>query len=114
MATERDGVACDALGCLARTKGNLSIADVMRPEALAEDCRTAEIVVSEVPVRGLCKGPRLVIGPRDLSRSNGVAIWLGSNIHWQSVEQARGRRPWSAQARPWRDQYRRRRPTSLP
>ena len=114
VATERDGVACDALGCLARTKGNLSIADVMRPEALAEDCRTAEIVVSEVPVRGLCKGPRLVIGPRDLSRSNGVAIWLGSNIHWQSVEQARGRRPWSAQARPWRDQYRRRRPTSLP
>ena len=114
VATDRDGVACDALGCIATTKGHVLVASVMRPEALAEDCRNVDVIVSAIPVRVPCDGPRLVIGPRELSQGNGIAIWLDSKIRWQSVEQSRGRRPWSAKAKPWSGQYRRSRPTSLP
>ncbi len=111
IATPADGVHCEALGCIARTASGLLIADVARVDALAEDCATVSILVSAVPARRKCAGPKLVIDRFDVARSNGYAVWLGPPLRVETVEQARGSRPWSAQPKP---QYRRIRPTSLP
>ena len=111
VATPADGVRCDALGCIAQTPGGLLIADVARIDALAEDCASATIVVSAVPTRRRCIGPKLVIDRFDVARSNGFAVWLGPPLRLETVEQDRGLRPWSAQPKP---QYRRISPTSLP
>jgi len=109
VAAPADGVRCDALGCIARTTGGLIVADTGRIDALAEDCATATIVVSAVPARRACSGPRLVIDRFAIARSNGFAVWFGPPLRVESVEQGRGVRPWSA-----RLQYRRISPTSLP
>jgi competence protein ComEC len=114
VASPADGVNCDALGCIATTSGGLIVADVLRPESLAEDCAIATIVVSAAPVRDGCPGPKLVIETREVSRSNGYAVWLEPHLRYQSVEQDRGRRPWSARSNVRRTQYRLIRPTSLP
>jgi competence protein ComEC len=96
IATREDGVRCDALGCIARMASGAIVANVLRIEAAAEDCAKATIVVSVVPLGEDCKGPILVIGRSDVSRSNGYAIWLGRHLRVETVEQVRGHRPWSA------------------
>ena len=112
VAGRSDGVSCDALGCIAAARGGMKVADVLRPEALPEDCAYADIVVSAVRTRRLCRGPKLVIDPLDVSRTAGYAVWFSPALRVETVEAARGVRPWSMPAR--RDQYRRIRPTSLP
>jgi competence protein ComEC len=114
VATPADGVRCDPLGCIARTASGLIIANVSRVDALAEDCAAAAIVVSAVPTHRHCNGPRLVIDRFDVARDNGHAVWLGPPLRVETVEQDRGSRPWSAQPKPRRPQYRRISPTSLP
>jgi competence protein ComEC len=114
VASPADGVNCDALGCIAKTSAGLIVADVLRPESLAEDCASASIVVTVAPVRGACSGPKLVIAARDVLRANGYAIWLAPRIRYQTVEQARGRRPWSVQREFGKPQYLRISPTSFP
>jgi competence protein ComEC len=112
VATEVDGVRCDAYGCIARTATGLTIANVLRIDAFKEDCAANTIVVTAIPSRGRCKGPQLVIDRFDVARTNGYAIWLGPPLKIETVEEDRGVRPWSA--RPRQTQYRRIRPTSLP
>lgn len=114
VASDTDGVACDAFGCIATASGGMIVANVFRTEALAEDCNNAMVVISSVRVRSACTHPKLVVDSRDILRSNGISIWLQPALRWQSVEQARGLRPWSEQVRAKGIQYRRRRPTSLP
>jgi competence protein ComEC len=114
VATKRDGVSCDSLGCIAKTSYGSRIAFVLKPEAFAEDCSAAVVVISAVPVRHACQGPEFVADIFDVARSNGYAIWLGPPIVSETVEHYRGARPWSAPTKPRRAQYRRISPTSLP
>ncbi len=114
IASAADGVNCDASGCIAKTSRNVILANVLRPESLAEDCTVATVVVSAAPVRGSCVGAKFVIEARDVSRANGYAVWLGPSIRYQTVEETRGRRPWSAPVDRRRTQYRRISPTSFP
>jgi len=72
------------------------IAAPSRIDALAEDCANARIVVSAVPARRFCKGPKLVIDRIDIARAGGYAVWLGEPLRVETVEAERGRRPWSA------------------
>jgi competence protein ComEC len=112
VATRTDGISCDALGCIAVTRAGVKVANILRLEALPEDCDYADIVISALPVRSACHGPKLVIDSRDVARSNGYAVWFTLELRSETVEEARGQRPWSAPPR--RSQYRRIRPTSLP
>jgi competence protein ComEC len=112
LATPADGVRCDAYGCIARTASGLAIANVFRVDAFREDCAANTILVTAIPTRRRCQGPQLVIDRFDVARTNGYAIWLGSPLKVETVEEYRGVRPWSA--RPRQTQYRRIRPTSLP
>jgi competence protein ComEC len=96
VATRADGVRCDAFGCIARAGSSAVVAIVLRIDALAEDCAIATIVVSAVPLGERCKGPQLAIDSHDVARTNGYAIWLDRPLRIKTVEQHRGRRPWSA------------------
>lgn len=46
-ASLRDGVACDAIGCIARLPDGTMIAMPLAAEAFEEDCRKAALVVSQ-------------------------------------------------------------------
>lgn len=88
-------LSCDGLGCLYRIGGKL-IALAARGEALVEDCQTADIVISAVPVRRACPSPGLVIDRFDLWRNGAYALWFGPGgaVRVESVNAKRGERPW--------------------
>ncbi|MGA9794190.1 MAG: ComEC/Rec2 family competence protein, partial [Rhizomicrobium sp.] len=94
---------CDALGCITRAHGQ-TIATSFRMDALREDCATADIVISAVPTRGTCLGPKLVIDRFAIARNGAYAIWLGAAVRSQSAQEARGIRPWSEPPR-WRRRF---------
>lgn len=104
FATGADGsLRCDADGCTARLKGWL-IALPRREAALAEDCRTADIVVAPFPVRQRCPAARLVIDRFDLWRQGAHALYLKgeggpsfSRLEVQHVAGQRGAKPWLPQ-----------------
>lgn len=99
IASEKNGVRCDAEGCIARLPDGTRLAAVARGDALREDCANADIVISAIDSRALCKGPKLVIDRFDVLRDGAYAIWLGRQISVETVQDARGDRPWSRA--PW-------------
>jgi competence protein ComEC len=113
VATRKDGVSCDAYGCIARGRDGTLIAAVARVDALPEDCAAAIILVSAVPAGRDCTGPKLVIDKFSVADAGGYAVWFGDEMQIETVEGERGQRPWSLPPRK-RSQYRRIKPTSLP
>ncbi len=93
---------CDLLGCIYQPtdRPDMRIALVRAPDALAEDCARADIVISAVPTFGRCRGPGLVIDRFDLWRGGAHAVWLDDQgARARSVAQDQGTRPWSLYAR---------------
>ena len=95
------GLSCDPLGCKAD-----GIAVILRHEALEEDCRRAEIVLSAVTVsrqarRRYCTQEALIVDRQRLRRLGAHAIRLtpGGPVIETDWDQ-RGRRPWVALAGP--------------
>jgi competence protein ComEC len=80
---------CDGFGCVARVDGRL-LAVGRRPEAAAEDCARAAIVISAAD-HVLCPAALLAAGRQALAHDQGYAI-TGSRV--QSVRAWRGMRPW--------------------
>jgi competence protein ComEC len=95
VGSAADGVRCDAAGCVAKAANGMVLATPFRLDALAEDCAVAQIVVSAVPMRGACSGPKRVIDRFDVARNGATAIWLGGNVEVETVRGVRGDRPWS-------------------
>jgi competence protein ComEC len=91
-------LACDSLGCLYRSHGRL-IALAQEPAALAEDCQTADIVVSVDSIRLDCPRPLARIDWRDRRRNGAYAIWIADDGGFKivAVDDLRGRRPWVRQ-----------------
>jgi competence protein ComEC len=88
--------ACDTMGCILTRAGH-TVALARAPEAIEEDCRAADLVVSYPRVEW-CPGATPLIGPRALRRAGGLAIWLEpAGIEMLTVREARGERPWSRQ-----------------
>lgn len=102
-----DGVLrCDEDGCTARLKGWL-IAVPRNAATAAEDCRHADIVLANFPLRGRCAAARVVVDRFDVWRRGAHAIYLperqGSGAGWPevvSVADERGRKPWAKTIRP--------------
>jgi len=105
MAEAKDGVRCDAMGCVARGPGGLRVAAVARTDALREDCTEADIVISAVPTRGMCNRSKLIIDRIDVARHGAYAVWFGRQIVLKTVQELRGTRPWSRA--PWQRRGRR-------
>ncbi|MBU6298547.1 MAG: ComEC/Rec2 family competence protein [Alphaproteobacteria bacterium] len=96
VGTPEQGVRCDAYGCIAKARDGTLVAAPSRIDALAEDCSNANIVISAVPTRRFCKGSALVIDRFDVAHNGGYAIWLGDELRVETVEERRGRRPWTS------------------
>lgn len=85
---------CDPVGCIYRA-GDHVVAVALRGEALLEDCRLADVVVSLAPVRGACASAHTLIDRFDLWREGAHAVWLiPGQARVESVAVARGDRPW--------------------
>ena len=85
---------CDALGCVYRAS-NHAVAVAFRGEALLDDCRLADVVISLVPVRGVCPSAGTLIDRFDLWRDGAHAVWLNADrVRVENVADARGARPW--------------------
>jgi competence protein ComEC len=86
------GMRCDGVGCV--LPGKLLVAVSQRPEALAEDCARARVVVSAAQAI-TCKGPAVVIDQDSAAVGEGWRITLSSPPTAQSVRDERGDRPWA-------------------
>ncbi len=93
--TSADGaLSCDGLGCLYRARDR-TVALLRDPQALDEDCRTADLVISPEPTRRRCRSPTPIIDRFDLWRGGAHAIWLDPDrITIETVGTWRGDRPW--------------------
>jgi len=92
---EDQSLDCDNLGCIYMISGR-KVALVHDVGAIEEDCRSAEIVISTVPVRQPCKTPSIVIDRFDLWRKGAHALWFDENgqVRIETVNGNRGKRPW--------------------
>jgi competence protein ComEC len=82
------------MGCVLTRAGH-TVALARRPEAIEEDCRAADLVVSYPRVEW-CPGATPLIGPGALRRAGGLALWLEpTGIEMLTVREARGERPWT-------------------
>ena len=99
----REGVACDRLGCILKTKSGLMVAHIRDPAAFIEDCRRADIVLTPLRAPDSCAA-KLVIDGRATARRGAHAVYLegpdktpAETVHivtaWPDI-----RRPW--QGRP--------------
>jgi competence protein ComEC len=97
----REGpMRCDGLGCVFQTNGK-TVALMRRPEAMQDDCRRADVLVSLVPLRGACPRPLAVVDRFDLWQEGAHAIWLGDEgVRVLSVNGLRGNRPWVIRPKP--------------
>jgi competence protein ComEC len=91
------GMKCDGVGCA--LPGRVLIAVSQRPEALAEDCARAQVVVSAAQAPN-CKGPVVVIDQNGAADGQGWRITLSSPPTAQSVRGERGMRPWVVTTQP--------------
>ena len=95
-AHKSDLYDCDELACLAQIKGK-TVAFIRHPAAIAEECRKADIVVSQIPVRGPCPKARVVIDRFDLWADGAHALYFdGRSLRVETVAEARGKRPWTS------------------
>ena len=86
-------LTCDPLGCLWRADGR-SVAYVQDEAGIAAACAAAEVVVSAVPLRGACRGPKLAVDRFDLWRRGAHVLWLDGH-RVEHVAGWQGDRPWS-------------------
>jgi competence protein ComEC len=87
-------LACDPLGCVVARDGRRT-ALARRPEAIEEDCRRADLVVS-YPRLEFCPNGTPLVGPYALRRAGGLALWLEpGGIEVLTVREVRGERPWT-------------------
>jgi len=100
---------CDRLGCIYRAKGVVVALD-RDGRAAAEDCRTADLVISATTrLPRPCPAALAAIDSRDLRCSGAQAIYLDAGraglwrqawgdaraIRIETVAEGRGRRPWA-------------------
>ncbi|GAB4230992.1 MAG: ComEC/Rec2 family competence protein [Methyloligellaceae bacterium] len=89
---------CDDVACLATVKGN-TIAILLHPAAIREECATADIVVAQFPLghnRARCPGARRHFDIIDLERDGATALYLeGHAIRSATAAQKRGNWPWT-------------------
>ncbi len=86
---------CDDLGCIFTIR-NKKVALVRKAGAVEEDCRSADILLSAVPVRIPCGNPVIVVDRFDLWRNGAHALWFDNDgwVRIETVNGSRGKRPW--------------------
>jgi competence protein ComEC len=93
-ASLTEGVSCDASGCVAQGVGGAYVALALRPEALADDCERAALVVTARQAPAACGAS--VIDAERLRRQGALALRRsGSGFAIDAVKPRGIDRPWS-------------------
>ncbi|RTL54544.1 MAG: ComEC family competence protein [Bradyrhizobiaceae bacterium] len=94
-----EGVSCDASGCVAAGVDGKLVALTQRPDALADDCVQASVMVSAYAPPEGCNA--LVIGEETLRRQGTLALRLTATGYTIEAVRPRGvDRPWSPAGAP--------------
>lgn len=93
-ASLHDGVNCDAIGCIGTLKDDRLVSMALAPEAFAEDCSRATVVISprDVPIK--CRAT--LIG-RQAWRARGATTlrWTGDHFEEGNARPPGYDRPWA-------------------
>ena len=83
-ATLRDGVACDAVGCIGRLSDGRPVSEALSVEAFVEDCARAAVVVSPREAQRDCAA---VLIDRRAWRANGALSlrWIGDRFELRAA-----------------------------
>ena len=91
------GVSCDDHGCVMQSAGGVFIAQALKPEALADDCERAALIVTTRPAPVGCSAS--VIDAERLRRQGAMALRRSREGFVVEAVKARGiDRPWSPAA----------------
>ena len=93
-ASLADGVSCDEAGCVTPLAGGGLVALALKPEALADDCERAALVVTTRQAPPACASAAM---SGDRLRGQGATV-LRRTVHGFAVDAVRPRgvdRPWS-------------------
>ncbi len=89
------GFQCDSSSCLTLVKGQL-LSFISKPDAIAEDCRRAAILVAPMDMRQPCSAPKLILDRGALFEKGAAAIYLSDlGLRLETASEKRGVRPWS-------------------
>jgi len=90
----RDGVQCDAAGCIGRLADGRLVSQALSVEAFAEDCARAAVVVSPREAPGDCKA---LLIDRKAWRANGALAlrWTGDRFELNAARPPGYERPWA-------------------
>jgi competence protein ComEC len=90
----RAGIACDRLGCIARTMDRRTVSYARDRLGIVEDCRRADLVVTAIPWSGACEAR--LIERMALSRGGATSLYrTASGWSSQVSERSGSERPWS-------------------
>jgi competence protein ComEC len=91
QASTRSAWTCAAQNCMA-TAGTMQVAYVLKSSSPFVKCPTADVLVSQEPLRRRCKGKRLTIDRFDVWRNGAYSVDAdGTATHVRGVQ---GFRPW--------------------
>ncbi|MCV0369376.1 ComEC/Rec2 family competence protein [Filomicrobium sp.] len=95
--TRAPALTCDGVGCVGAIDGKI-VAITRHPAALRDDCRQAHILIVQGTRPRSCTQPQLIIDRSALEREGTHAVYLDKSgaLRVETVEGARGRRPWTA------------------
>ncbi len=99
-SADNGALTCDSQGCFYRRRSE-TVALIRDGAALAEDCHSADLVVSLVAAHRACRAAH-VIDRIDTYENGGYAVWLdpGNTITVATVRAWQGERPWSPRHAP--------------
>jgi competence protein ComEC len=92
--TLRDGVRCDAAGCIGKLNDGRLASMALSVEAFDEDCHRAAVVVSPREAPGACSA---LLVDRKVWRANGAIglRWVGDRFELSAARPAGYERPWA-------------------
>ena len=94
-----DNFTCDKSACIAPLNDAGHVAMVLHRAAMAEECRTARIVIFTFNRRGNCIGPELIVDQTDLEQDGSLAVWTrGEGINAAHSAPLSAARPWRRRA----------------
>ena len=94
VSTDRR-LSCDGLGCVYRPPSGHTVALLRQADALADDCRNADVIVADMWLPRACAGPDIKIGRGERRDNGGYAVWFErAEIRVKTVGAQRNGRPW--------------------
>lgn len=93
---DQEPFTCDRLGCVYHLADGRTLVHVSDARAFFEDCRIADVIVTNLYVPKTCVGPGLIIDVFDIRDGGAHAIrFLNKGYSVVTSQGVRGQRPWS-------------------